>query len=319
MIDQSEDVVVSCAFVSGIQERDQSGYLDGLYDSTVGISVCAWNNPASGSICTNVEVSCSIVSGTVGAGFIAPGVTCGDTGSRKFLDNVAHSVKGVGAIVFPDPSEINSKVCYSVFNFAGYKNQEQGLATYFNSKKIDVYDSVFIDNALGVSLQIGGEYNEAEILFEDSFVFGESSDIAQDVVGGVGFCQDKNAIMMFGHNRGSKAVIEGRSYNLPFYKTIHPGGWGAQAYIDNVVFKNFGYSTSCGKTQVIFKNSQSASDFVPIHHLDNSEFIDVDDNAVISVVALPLSYIQISECGNFPCTGNKNIVVQYTNLQLSGA
>ena len=109
MIDSSEDVTVSCAFVSLIGERDQSGLVDGLHDPTVGISVCAWNNPATGSICTNVEVTCSIVSGTVGAGFVAPGVTCGDNGSRRFKDNVAHSIKGVGAIVFPDPNEVNSK------------------------------------------------------------------------------------------------------------------------------------------------------------------------------------------------------------------
>lgn len=121
--------------------------------------------------------------------------------------------------------------------------------------------------------------------------------------------------MMFGHNRGSKAIIEGRSYNLPFYKTIHPGGWGAQAYITDVEFEDFTYQTQCGKTQVIFKNSETASDFIPIHHLDDSTFTNVDMDAVINIVPLPLTFIQISECGNFPCTGNKNIVIQYKDLE----
>lgn len=177
-IDRSSTITVSCAFVSDITERDMSNYMDGLHDSTVGIAVCAWSNPSAGSICTDVTVACSIVSGTVGAGFIAPGVTCTETGDRRFYQNVAHSIRGVGAIVFPDPNQVNSKVCYEVSEFAAYKNQEQGLATYFNSKKIEVYDSVFIDNALGISLQIGGEYLEAELVLRNSFVFGESSALA---------------------------------------------------------------------------------------------------------------------------------------------
>lgn len=150
---------------------------------------------------------------------------------------------------------------------------------------------MFIDNALGISLQIGGEYNEAEIHFYDSSIYGESSDIASDSWGSNAFCEDKNGFMLAGHNRGSKAIIGGSKASYPFYKTTHPGGWGAQVYIDNVLFKNFEFTTACGATQVIFKNSESASDFIPLHHLDNSEFNNVDDSAVISVVPLPLTYI----------------------------
>ena len=57
-------------------------------------------------LCENIMITNSIASGCPYAGFVAPGHTCGDAETQQsFKNNVAHSVDGVGVIVFPDPAD----------------------------------------------------------------------------------------------------------------------------------------------------------------------------------------------------------------------
>jgi len=56
------------------------------------------------------------------AGFVVPGHDCGDEGSKKFRDNVAHSIaEGSGAIIFPDITGNEHHKCYEGSRFAVYK------------------------------------------------------------------------------------------------------------------------------------------------------------------------------------------------------
>lgn len=98
---------------------------------------------------------------------------------------------------------------------------------------------IFVDNTLGMTLQIGGERDIAIMKFYDSFVFGESTDIADDCpVANDCYCKDKAGLLLFSHNRGSKPIMSWAD-NLPFYKIRDPSGWGGQVEITDVTFKNF--------------------------------------------------------------------------------
>ena len=104
-------------------------------------------DPCFGSSVTN-----SIAAGCVFGGFVAPGHDCGDTSSTKFKDNVAHSIDGCGAYIYPDPASDGHSECYEGSHFSAYKAQESGIATHYKSQEIRMRDMVFIDNQEGISL-----------------------------------------------------------------------------------------------------------------------------------------------------------------------
>jgi len=95
---------------------------------------------------------------------------------------------------------------------------------------------VFVDNQLGVNLITGGDRESCSIKFSDSYIYGESSDIALDCIGDDCICVDKNGLTLFGHNLKSKSIHITSSSALPMYKTKSESGWGMEIEIDNVTF-----------------------------------------------------------------------------------
>jgi hypothetical protein len=173
--------VLADVFISDITTRPVANtFVDQGLDKEGGLSVCSWSNPGSGTRCSNTEITDTIVSGVPRVGIVAPGMNCDEVGSRRFYRNTVHSVAGVGAIVFPDPAETSQKTCYEVETFRAYKNQEQGIATYFKTKEFRLHDSVFVDNQQGIQMQIGQEHDDTLIKFYDSWIYGENEDVPLD-------------------------------------------------------------------------------------------------------------------------------------------
>lgn len=97
--------------------------LNNFNDPKVGISVCAFNY---GDKCKNVKVLNNIVAGTDFAGFATYGHNCGNY-DNTFKNNIAHSINGIGAIIFPDFTRPEQSTCYEASYFIGYKNFESGI------------------------------------------------------------------------------------------------------------------------------------------------------------------------------------------------
>jgi hypothetical protein len=108
-------------FVADIRRRDEISNLDGAVDKEACFAFCSiWEpNPCYDSSITN-----SIAAGCMYGGFVAPGHDCGETDSIKFRDNVAHSIAGAGAYIYPDPAVAGHSTCYEGSHFSAYKNQE---------------------------------------------------------------------------------------------------------------------------------------------------------------------------------------------------
>ena len=89
--------------------------------------------------------------------------------------------------------------------------------------------------------------------------------------------------------------------------------------IENVTFQNFkSVNTACGKTQHIFHNSKTASDYIPLHDLKDCTFIDVTDDALAKMDEPKDGWANISDCGEWPCTAPENIVIRYEGSKFSG-
>lgn len=53
-------------------------------------------------VCTDIFIINNIVAAVDKAGYIAYGHICGDDNDRAFKNNTAHSITGVGAVIFPN-------------------------------------------------------------------------------------------------------------------------------------------------------------------------------------------------------------------------
>ena len=237
-VDKTEDVTLSNIFISNISYRDDIDYLDGGVERQGGLAVCSWSNPSTGSVCYRTKITDVTVSGVIGFGIIAPSYACNYSGSKMLYNNYVHSIRGIGGHIFPDPNDASTAQCYEIDRFHAYKVQGPALATYFRSGSLKVRDSTFIDNLLGVSLQLGGETDDGEIDFIDNYLYGESSQIAQDCPNGAGdpnaFTGVKTAFTFAGFNIGSKWVYPDHDDLYPFIEPTHPSAWyGFVNLVDN--------------------------------------------------------------------------------------
>lgn len=103
-----------------------------MKDKEACVSICAWFGEDSD--CYDVSLTNTIAAGCVYAGFVAPGHDCGDSAdSTKFKDNVAHSIHGDGAFIFPDITGDSHSTCYEGSYFSAYKCDQTGAAAHFKT------------------------------------------------------------------------------------------------------------------------------------------------------------------------------------------
>ena len=126
--------------------------------------------------------------------------------------------------------------------------------------------------------------------------------------------------MFFGNNVGSKDLHIPKASSRPIQKVKSFGAFGGEAFIDNVVFKNFNQNgkTKCAAKQHIFGRIKTASDKTPMHKFNNCKFVDVDDASVAFFKDPDPGWAIIKDCGAFPCTAPNNILLSFTGTTFDG-
>lgn len=147
-ISKSKNIVFSNNFVGDVGLRETVS-LGMAIDKWACVAVCSYFEPDSG--CSNVVVNDNIAAGCKFAGFIAPGHACGkyETADQTFKGNVAHSIEGSGARIYPNPKESSHKTCYEGSYFGAYKCDEEGVVTHDVTLEIRISHMTFADNAAG--------------------------------------------------------------------------------------------------------------------------------------------------------------------------
>lgn len=127
-----------------------------------------------------------------------PGHKCDDTTSIVFKNNVAHSIAGSGAYIFPDPAIPTSSNCYEGSHFSAYKNAGTPLTTFYSTNEVRIRNMLFVDNFKGVSLMVGREGSDVKIRMYDSEIYGEVKGVNLDSPeGNEKFCVKKSGLMLF--------------------------------------------------------------------------------------------------------------------------
>ena len=123
VLEGTKNVTVDRALISDVKTRGLS-FTDNMVDKEACVTIGAHDDTKIGKAVQDTFVRNSIAAGCPYVGFAAPSYPCDEVGNDKFYMNVAHSVDGCGAHIYPDPGDGKSAVCYEGSHFAAYKNQQ---------------------------------------------------------------------------------------------------------------------------------------------------------------------------------------------------
>ena len=184
-------------------------------------------------MCHGIRIEESIAAGCSYAGFVAPGHTCGEALSQQsFRSNVAHSVSGSGALIFPDPSDEAQKSCYEGSQLFAYKNSDLGVGAVFDSQEIRMSNMVLVDNTFNINIQVSGSDDQiTRAVFSDSFIFGESGADDCPLTGHDCYCKDKGGMMLFSSRASAKDFHVTQASELPIYNIKSDASWHAETLI----------------------------------------------------------------------------------------
>jgi hypothetical protein len=281
------------------------------------VSICAYFGASEN--CRDVRITNSIAAGCRFAGFLAPGHDCDKSEDQdNFRNNVAHSIEGSGAHIFPNPRRSSHGSCYEGSHFAAYKNQQVGLGTNFGGQECIMTNMTMIDNVIGISIQTAGDGAKAHTYLRDSHIYGETE--AEDCPKSHNcMCSDKLALLLFGSNGGGKPIHIEASHDMPHYGIGSSGAWAATSTIENVVFENFESRwTACGKETRIFKINKSASDYIPIHNFRFTTFKNVHHDVIAFLMDPPSGWNNPNDCVGFPCTAPSNVILDFFYTEYEG-
>lgn len=117
----SRNVTLNGIIVGDVRKRLELE-MHKMVDKESCVSICAYFGEDGN--CQGNTITNSLAFGCVYAGFVAPGHDCDDhLSQQKFRNNIAHSVDGSGAYIFPDATGNSHHTCYEGSHFAAYKVQ----------------------------------------------------------------------------------------------------------------------------------------------------------------------------------------------------
>ena len=111
--------------------------------------------------------------------------------------------------------------------------------------------------------------------------------------------------------------------------TLADGGWVGSSLVEKVKFIGFGSGEACGARGRMLQEhgssgkaiggNQESLNYTPISHMRDLEFRDVDESAIFGLKSPLEEWATIFFCGNFPCTGLHNVIIDFTNIRYSGS
>jgi len=247
-IDKVRNIQMKGTYVFDVPQRTTIADVSNkILDKESCFMICTHSN-TKGSSCPDISVQDSIVAGCHYAGIQSPGATCGDINQTKFRNNVAHSIKGSGLVIYVDPTDSSQKKCLEGNNNAAYKNQQAGIEGVFETEEYRITNVNLIDNQLGLSIATAGHKDYTKTRITDSNIYGESSDIAKDCPGQTMdcYCPEKGGFMLTANQFRAKDAMILSASGRPMHKTKTECSLGGTTEIDNVEFKNFKHNTLCG-------------------------------------------------------------------------
>ena len=111
------NVEIDGIFVADINSQDLATSPPTALVKEACVAMCS---QFSDSSCINTYIRNSIAAGCSFGGFVAPGHECEEP-NENFYNNIAHSIKGSGFYIFPDPLDNSQDDCFEASYLTAYK------------------------------------------------------------------------------------------------------------------------------------------------------------------------------------------------------
>ncbi|TNV88211.1 hypothetical protein FGO68_gene8985 [Halteria grandinella] len=327
-IGSSSNITIDGNFISRIDAR--AGILTALLGDTQGAVVGCAKEP--GDFCNDIFIINNIASGVQAAGvdttgFVQNGHQCGDYSKPYFRNNLAHSIEGTGSIIFRGGNSKDLDKCIEGSYFVAYKCAGAGMVSNQYTNGIIFSHLIMIDNAFGVSADIGVEGLDQFARLKNITFYGET-EVRDCEIQGVcqmggawknNGCVDRAAIMPSSYADHHKTPLIGGVPYFPQYKIKGDGSFGGHTIYENITFKNYKEEYNwCGSDQRIFRLNPFNSDYYPRTYLNNVRFHNVGQNALAYLFTPPNEWAVLDDCGQFPCTGPNNVLIWLDKVTYSG-
>jgi parallel beta-helix repeat protein len=147
----SDNITIDGNIVMDVSERSVIA-LDKAVDIVGGILGCAYTE---GDLCQDISIVNNIVAGVYFVGLAGYGHTCDKYTSKNFRNNTAHSIDGVGHIIFKDPYNSDHSTCLEgSYNYA-YKITLDGAIAYYDYKQVQFTNIIFVDVGYAATPMVG--------------------------------------------------------------------------------------------------------------------------------------------------------------------
>ncbi|CDW80878.1 ipt tig domain containing protein [Stylonychia lemnae] len=296
--------------------------MDRVFEPTGGILVCT----ELGDTCLDISLVNNVVSGAPFTGYAMYGYACGEKDSNVFRDNIAHSIKDTGAIIFANKSDPRQFTCMQASRFAAYKCGLDGAIAFNHQayKKIIFSQMTFIDNGYGGTPMVAIEGDDLEAEMRDSFFYGESD--ARDCMienechtQNSYACIHKSALQLAYFAIEGKEPLPKSECLIPISKIKRDASYGGKTTYTNLQFFNFkSNKTYCGMQQVLFRLNQNATDYTPRARFISPRFENIHQDAMAHLYTPPDMWTTLDGCGDYPCTGPSNALLLFEGATFSG-
>jgi len=106
----------------------------------------------------------------------------------------------------------------------------------------------------------------------------------------------------------------------PQYKIKSDASFGGRTFYNNLEFIGFNSNkTFCGMKQSLFTINPTSPDYVPAIKLTNTRFENVAQESIAYFFDPPWEWAVLDDCGEFPCTGPLNILLQFEKSVFAGS
>lgn len=203
-----------------------------------------------------------------------------------FYNNTAHSISGVGAVIFKYAGQQSQSECLEGSYFTAYKCQSSGAATYPTGTKSAIFSNmILIDNIIGAVVNVGQEGDNLFASIKDSKFYGETD--ARDcpmqnycLLSGNSndkICDERTALVISYFSTGGKPPVIKMITDLPYHKVKSDASWGGRTYYENLYFSSYTSElTFCGSNQKLFRLNDAGADYHPRAKFFNTKFDNID-------------------------------------------
>jgi hypothetical protein len=298
----SSSITFTNNLVVGNQKRFIAAVDPHMVDFTAAIQF--WSD-----LIADILVTGNHVAGCENHGIAAKGGDCKT--KYGFYDNVVHSAD-VGYLAKDNGN------CLDISRI-GIHKCNLGIATIFATNTIQASHLMVTDCTKGITLNTGTDgYDVKTISVKSSYFAGTSFTDCGSAKNCYTSATCSNLLgVEVSYNHVSPKTIPPSASSLPWDHIKAWGSFRGVMTLDQITLSNFKANDGC-KSVYAIRSNNDLSDKSPYVTVSNVKLVNTDIDSIAYIDDPDQGNIGVDDCGNWPCTGIRNLLIKATDSTLLG-